>query len=379
MVLCAGCSLLNKKDRALATIKSSVTIQENVLYPIEVNGKYGYINRLGKVVVKPQYNSAEDFSEGFGSVCKNTNKNKQTQCGFVNVNGQEIIPLTFTSALNFSEGLSLVSKDEKYFYINKKGEIAISNPKYSFIEGFSEGLAPVEIENKWGFIDRTGNIVIKPKYDMVGNFHNGLAMAGFIKENDNWVAHIVGYLNKNGKFIIKPESIGPYQYDFNEGVVAIQHNDMTPCEFKDTHGKVIFNIQKLGYNNMLDGACVSNFYEGLLAVNIDYKINKWGYINKEGKLVFQTVIPISPHETIPEDFYYPLGSFSEGLATYYANGKYGYLDKRWNIKIKTQFDEASGFYHDLASVKLKNKYGYIDKTGKFVWYHVNKERELNEK
>jgi hypothetical protein len=34
------------------------------LYRVQVNGKYGYIDRTGRVVIPPQYARAEDFSEG---------------------------------------------------------------------------------------------------------------------------------------------------------------------------------------------------------------------------------------------------------------------------------------------------------------------------
>jgi hypothetical protein len=35
------------------------------------NGKYGYIDKTGKIVIKPQFDKAYDFSEGLASISLN--------------------------------------------------------------------------------------------------------------------------------------------------------------------------------------------------------------------------------------------------------------------------------------------------------------------
>ena len=37
-------------------------------YPVQVNGKYGYIDSKGKVTVNPQFDAAEPFSDGYAPV-----------------------------------------------------------------------------------------------------------------------------------------------------------------------------------------------------------------------------------------------------------------------------------------------------------------------
>jgi hypothetical protein len=41
---------------------------------------------------------------------------------------------------------------------------------------FSEGLASIKMGEKHGFIDKTGQIVIKPEYDSVTSFSDGMAL-----------------------------------------------------------------------------------------------------------------------------------------------------------------------------------------------------------
>ncbi|EAI9641912.1 WG repeat-containing protein, partial [Campylobacter coli] len=49
----------------------------------------------------------------------------------------------------------------------------------------------------WGFIDRSGKFVIKPKFDSVGKFSEGLAG---VKLNGKY-----GFIDKSGKFVIEPK------------------------------------------------------------------------------------------------------------------------------------------------------------------------------
>lgn len=60
------------------------------------------------------------------------------------------------------------------------------------------------------------------------------------------------------------------------------------------------------------------------------------------------------------------GYFSEGLATFYKNEKFGYIDESGNIVIEPQYKKAWYFSEGLAWVEIEGKYGYIDKSGKVV-------------
>jgi hypothetical protein len=53
---------------SLATSSSGASLDLSALFPIEQNGKWGFIDRSGKVVVSPRFQHAGDFHEGQAGV-----------------------------------------------------------------------------------------------------------------------------------------------------------------------------------------------------------------------------------------------------------------------------------------------------------------------
>jgi hypothetical protein len=106
--------------------------------------------------------------------------------GYVDKNGQVVIKPEFFVAEDFSEGLAAVRIDEsatsKYAFIDKIGAIAIP-PQFDQAYSFSEGLAAAEtgfraeggkkVAGKWGFIDKTGKFVISPRFERQSTWANG--------------------------------------------------------------------------------------------------------------------------------------------------------------------------------------------------------------
>ena len=54
-----------------------------MLFPVEVNDKWGYINRSGKLIILPQYEYAGYFHEGLAPVVEVNYKS-----GYINTSGK---------------------------------------------------------------------------------------------------------------------------------------------------------------------------------------------------------------------------------------------------------------------------------------------------
>ena len=94
------------------TFDSFWTFQKG-LTQVELNGKYGFINKKGKIIIPPKFDwyAWDGFKGGLASVFLNR------KYGFINKKGELVIPFKFTRAFSFSEGLAIVSLGE---FFNRK-------------------------------------------------------------------------------------------------------------------------------------------------------------------------------------------------------------------------------------------------------------------
>lgn len=228
--------------------------------------KYGFIDKGGNMIIRPQFDKVCSFSDGLAKVAIDE------KCGFIDRNGNMLFEPWLDAEENFSEF------------------------EYD-MDSFSCGLAKVSVDGKFGYIDRSGKLVIPAIYDGATAFDDGMA---FVKKEE-----VPGFINITGEMIISNDLYEIYDYGF------------------------------------LDGLC---------CITID---GKYGCIDTTGKIA---IPPISEAPLF----------FSEGMSAVKINGKCGYIDMKGNICIKPAFDEASSFSEGLASVMVGGKLGYIDKWGNIV-------------
>ena len=92
------------------------------------DGKWGFRNAAGKVVVSAKYDEVGDFSEGLAPVC--IIKNRGPRWGYINNEGKEVIPTKYNPALSFSEGYARYGDD----YIDKTGSFIFKSALYPYLK-----------------------------------------------------------------------------------------------------------------------------------------------------------------------------------------------------------------------------------------------------
>lgn len=164
------------------------------LFPIEIEEKFGYADKSGKVVIPCQWLYAEDFSEGLARIHK-WNSNEDNHQGFIDKTGDTIIPCQWKLAKPFSEGLAAVMNDnDMWGYINKKGHVIIPC-NWNGAQSFYDGLAVIkDINRNCGFIDKRGDLVIPCQWRDATSFKDGFAKVE--DENRRW-----WIIDKTGKII----------------------------------------------------------------------------------------------------------------------------------------------------------------------------------
>ncbi len=148
------------------------------LAPISLGGKWGFMDRTGRLSIAPQFEDAENFSEGLAPVkvrrtdtvwCPadaSGNRSGSTMMyGYVDKTGKLVIPAVFNSAEPFSEGVAAVRKCDQAYFIDKTGKTVITGD-FTYASSFSGGLARFEILTKdgllLGYVDKTGKLVWGP-------------------------------------------------------------------------------------------------------------------------------------------------------------------------------------------------------------------------
>lgn len=181
----------------------------NNLYKVKMNNKFGLLDADRKELTKVKYDSIGDFREGFALV-KMDNK-----FGFIDLLGQELGPITYNKALGFSEGLATVINAGHWSYINKKGEefpvYYGGFMNYQYVDSFSGGLCLVYKDKKYGFVNKNGTLILQLIYDSATNFRDGLSA---VEINKKW-----GFIDSAGNEII------PIKYEnvsyFENGIADV--------------------------------------------------------------------------------------------------------------------------------------------------------------
>ena len=314
----------------------------------ESTGMWGFKHN-GRIVIPAKYDNDglpdyfRKFSEGLAGVLV------EGKVGFIDKTGSLVIPAKYNGLGYFHEGLVGVMTNGKWGYIDKMDNIVIP-AKYEDSRLFCEGLAGVKINGMWGFIDKMDNLVIPAKYSKVGDFHEGLAWAGnFYK----W-----GFIDKAGTMVI------PAKYDearyFENGKAKVKLNGR---EFYiDRNGNEVDSNAPAAPTS--SAAHDEDPYAADIALTSEYESFKDPSSGKYGfKHDDSVVIPAK---------YDDAGDFSEGLALVKINGKYGFIDKTGSLVIPAIFGDATKFHEGIAGVTvhdsvggliINRKLGIIDKTG----------------
>lgn len=178
--------------------------------------KYTFIDKTGKKLTKFEYDEIANFHEGFAAVAKKTEKDG-LRYGMLNEKGEFLLPLEYEEVRSVSEGLVLARKNGLCGYLTKEGKEAIS---FVYSDGgeFREGLVPVQFGNgKWAVLNKEEDLVVKPKYDLISNYSEGLFM---VKNFSNRGEPECGYVDKEERLVIPMD----YRYggDFLEEIAIVE-------------------------------------------------------------------------------------------------------------------------------------------------------------
>jgi len=323
--------------------------QPATLHPFLAGSHWGFIDKRGTVKIKPEFDSANRFSDGLAAV------KKDGRWGYVNLEGRIVIDYHFLAEPGFfSEGRAASraadQKNDQLGFLDRKGEFVVE-PQFDRALYYSKGLVAVLKNGKWRYLDLSGRVVIPAEFEDAASFHEGLARVR--------IGNKVGFIDHLGGMVIESNFDAAGNFSGGLAPVAKRDGDLK-WGYIDRQGKLSVPLQ-------FDSA--GEFSEGLAPVQKGFL---WGFVDSTGDFV------------IPARYLYAQ-HFSYGVAAVQLREtrRYGYVDHYGVLRISAQFSSTWDFSGDgVARVGIPEKvsrgptasgahgspwWGYIDSSGRLFW------------
>lgn len=345
-------------------------------------GKWGYVNDHGDKVIDYKYDEAGYFDDGVATV------KKGDSYGVINTDGKEVISVKYNLIEPHSKTIYRVAADgkvkdgvlmdEKYGFISKEGKVLLK-PEYEEIGTFNNGLAYIKKGNLYGYINDNIDVIIPCKYNAIGTFNNdGFVWAAegakYDKNSSKFTGGKLGVFNREGKVIvpIKYKAMGyytPAKTDItSKHFQSLHFNHRTVMKEGNSHSLITpHHIKQINLSAMPDS--VKGFYG-----SPNLQATKNAIFTTSGDLLLK-----DGHKY---DFvYYPTDGFAlvrENKAKYnymnIATGKLllkNPLHNGWGFNNGIAIISRDGNSHELMntegeSVSSPYKYIFPEKDGHFI-------------
>lgn len=325
---------------------------------------YGYIGLDGDTIIPAKFREANRFNDGRAAAqldSKNGLKGSG-KWGLIDPEGKNVCDFVFNHIETPVNGRAIASimtinKEEGGVIegeigIDKNGNAFIDKTKATVIEASDDPIYSTTIF----LVDDNGK-VIKEDMDMTFQYSNfnkdGIAVA-----IPNRLAELFGrgyrFIKKDGEFL-KPIDVTNITEEQAQKIIESKYflNEMLPedIEFADA----------------------SRFTDGYAAVNLG---RAWIFVDSQ-------LIPRGNEE---HPIYEDALPFSYGLAGVKLKGKYGYIDKEFNITIPCKYDSCAIAGRNLCRVYSGKRtqsgfsiVSYINKQNEIVWQNIDYQGDFFEK
>lgn len=306
------------------------------------NELYGVCDKNGIEIIPIIYDRVNYYKKAGKTVFACYKENKVKVVDSLN---QTIIPYRYNyiyNIINKNNNIYIFAMNN-YLYgvLNLEGEVTVPFEYTSLVDRKNTGIIAAKKNMKAGFIDYDNNILIPFEYEDVSPFSEGFALVKIISPD-----YIEGNLRVDGK------------------------SEASASEFSDYVGQGKLYTKDEFYNGMKNLVFRENFYEKIK--NYDKRFGsfeefdlcmtlgnwrkkipgKYGFIDTKGKIRINLI-------------YDEAKDFKDGYAEVCFNNKWGVINKNGKVVIPIKYSKISRTrYKDLFEIYNYDKFiGYIDTNG----------------
>jgi len=383
-------------DYRFKAIRTRFLNHPNLVRTTSPYGKYGIVNeRTGKTILEDVYKVifTNDLQKGNVIRCV-----KSSGRAALIDSSAKIILKSIAYIDNFEHSFARVNIGGKLTYQDDFSHKLYINPEINVVPKRKEGQEGRDVvckKGKWGIIDRNGSWVIKPKYQFLQSFANGVFIAkrgikwGVISPNDDV---LIDFMYDELRYF-SDSSVGNwaeipfYKVRLKEkwGIIDSNGNIIVPIEFSDIEhliskrktyfktivdkGKVVFGLVNKKGEIVLEPKYefIDQFKGGFAKLKLKRK--NWKYVNRQ-------------MQVFPAESFIQTKNFNEKLAAVKTRKGWGFIDEQGNQIIPCRYSDVGNFNEGLAKAKIhipakmfgmiksKRVYALIDKRGSIV-YNTN--------
>ena len=300
------------------------------------DGKWGFADTSGKVVIPLQFESPSQFHHGYAPVIKNG------KAGVIDTIGKAVVPFVYDYVGDYQDGVfSARNFQKKYGFIDSANNIVIPfDYDEVSIAWFSGGLAIMKKGNKYGAVDKTNKIIVPFVYDELGindGFEKGYVRGKLADKNL--------LVDKTGQIINLPgidnyETIQPI-----EGNLFIVKEKTSGLEgMIDLTGKVVIPIQYIS---------VTNFYKDLAVV----ETTNGKFLLKSNGVTYFEQTPFLDLTVLKENLFYGNTKADDMMYLFDITGKH---------VVEEGYDNIIPMVENLLLVNRDKKAWYINYKGEKI-------------
>lgn len=318
------------------------------LYPAPIRSlhgtKYGYINNIGRLVIRPQFDFARSYQDNGLAIVEIDNHQ-----GAIDSTGRFVVRPRYENVTDFSEGRAIAINRGNFVMIDDTGRELTTKP-YSFISNFSNGRAyfsgaDSQGQYLYGYLDREGKEVVPLKYIEASDFKGGIALVK-VKENE------YALIGLDGKVIYT------YSYPFvgslGEGLLSFKQTENGKLGYIDINGTIVINPQFTGAQAFNGGRAIVNIGEDFTDL--------YGLIDKSGNYIIKpeyNSISFLGEERLS------IGRYLDKERPYIGQ-KYAIADTNGTFLTDYIYSSVENYNMGVASATNDRYTFFIDKSGKIV-------------
>jgi hypothetical protein len=294
-------------------------------YLVKIGDKMGEVNKEGKNLLAPDFDSLVASAKTFRSFTKGSGWQLLDENGHVLSTRyyQEMIPAK-------GQGFIVRSRDF-YGWMNARGVEQIHCVFDSLVAPINDK-ATVKFKGQYGIIDNSENWAVPPQEFPLQVINKEIYLQRqpgnvFIKSFSGNIIYFTPYRLK-----FNPENFSEFLPDGTERIMNYSGQLMPALPLPE-------NVKEVFPES-----------EGLRGIKKD---DRYGFVDRKGKLRIA-------------NRYDSIGEFRESLAAVKLIGKWGFVNTSDQIAINPNYDRCAYFQNELAVVSRNNKFGVINKSGQPV-------------